>query len=96
MSVNGIHITESATVEQVSGMMLGPPGGIVELHLMAEEEVTRPDWTFRRMGEDEGEDTLHQKHWRGAGGQMKQDYAPPRPREGGFRARACDQNVKLL
>jgi len=77
-------------------MMLGPPGGIVELHLKAEEEVTRPDWTFRRMGEDEGEDTLHQKHWRGAGGQMKQDYAPPRPREGGFRARACDQNVKLL
>jgi hypothetical protein len=96
VSVNGIHITESATVEQVSGMMLGPPGGIVELHLKAEEEVTRPDWTFRRMGEDEGEDTLHQKHWRGAGGQMKQDYAPPRPREGGFRARACDQNVKLL
>lgn len=45
ISVNGIYLTKTKTVDQVSSLILGPPGGIVELQLdpTSREEMEEED-----------------------------------------------------
>eukprot|EP00802_Teleaulax_amphioxeia_P024463 Tamp_25165.p1 GENE.Tamp_25165~~Tamp_25165.p1 ORF type:complete len:242 (+),score=17.23 Tamp_25165:1-726(+) len=81
ISINGTIITHSTTVAEVSSMILGPPGGIIELQLGADDD-------------DDG--SLHRKDSPGADAQKNQDDTRSPSVNGSSQGADAGVGLKLL